>query len=112
MLSAPESGVYKPDARAYRYGLSRAGVDEAWFVAGHWWDVAGAAAAGLRTAWVSRTDLAYPVAMPQPDVRGADVAGSPPPSWTCKPGHRYGRRTRHPPPESKSCASCCSSRVF
>ncbi len=74
VLSAPESGVYKPDARAYRYGLSQAGVDEAWFVAGHWWDVAGAAAAGLRTAWVSRTDLAYPVAMPQPDVRGADVA--------------------------------------
>ena len=43
-------------------------------MAGHWWDVAGAAYAGLRTAWVSRTDLAYPVAMPAPDVTGPDVA--------------------------------------
>jgi 2-haloacid dehalogenase len=74
VLSAPDSGALKPGARAYRHGLAEAGADDAWFVAGHWWDVAGAAAAGLRTAWISRTDIAYPVAMPQPDVRGADLA--------------------------------------
>ena len=74
VLSAPESGAFKPEDLAYRYALERCGVTDAWFVAGHWWDVAGAAFAGLRTAWISRTDLAYPVAMPEPDVRGADLA--------------------------------------
>ena len=43
-------------------------------MAGHWWDVAGASYAGLRTAWISRTDLAYPDAMPAPDVTGPDLA--------------------------------------
>ena len=74
VLSAPDSGAFKPEDLAYRYGLERCGATEAWFVAGHWWDVAGAAFAGLRTAWISRTDLAYPIAMPAPDVRGADLA--------------------------------------
>ena len=36
--------------------------------------MAGATFAGLKTAWISRTDLAYPVAMPEPHVRGTDVA--------------------------------------
>jgi 2-haloacid dehalogenase len=74
VLSAPDSGAYKPEDLAYRYALERCGVDDAWFVAGHWWDVAGASYAGLRTAWIARTDIAYPVAMPEPDVRGADLA--------------------------------------
>ena len=74
VLSAPDSGAFKPEDLAYRYALEQAGATDAWFVAGHWWDVAGAAYAGLRTAWISRTDLAYPIAMPPPDVRGADLA--------------------------------------
>lgn len=74
VLSAPASGAYKPEDLAYRYALEQAGATTAWFVAGHWWDVAGAAYAGLRTAWISRTDLAYPVAMPAPDVSGPDLA--------------------------------------
>ena len=64
VLSAPDSGAFKPEDLAYRYALEQAGATDAWFVAGHWWDVAGAAFAGLRTAWISRTDLAYPIAMP------------------------------------------------
>jgi 2-haloacid dehalogenase len=74
VLSAPGFGAFKPDDLAYKAALERAGVTDAWFVAGHWWDVAGAAYAGLRTAWVSRTDLAYPDAMPAPTVTGPDVA--------------------------------------
>ena len=74
VLSAPELGAFKPDDLAYKAALERAAVTDAWFVAGHWWDVAGAAYAGLRTGWVSRTDLAYPDAMPAPDVTGADVS--------------------------------------
>jgi 2-haloacid dehalogenase len=74
VLSAPDSGAFKPEDLAYRWALERCGVDDAWFVAGHWWDIAGASYAGLRTAWISRTDLAYPCAMPSPDVRGRDLA--------------------------------------
>ena len=75
VASAPGgAGAYKPDPRAYRHGLARAGADTAWFVAGHWWDVAGATAAGLRGAWVARTDVAYPSALPQPEATGGDLA--------------------------------------
>jgi 2-haloacid dehalogenase len=75
VASAPEGGgAFKPDPRAYRHGLARARADTAWFVAGHWWDVAGATAAGLRGAWAARTDGAYPSALPQPDATGADLA--------------------------------------
>ena len=74
VLSAPDSGAYKPEDLAYRYALERCDAVDAWFVAGHWWDIAGASFAGLKTAWISRTDIAYPVAMPEPDVRGADLA--------------------------------------
>ena len=74
VLSAPALGAFKPDDLAYKSALERADVTDAWFAAGHWWDIAGAAYAGLRTAWISRTDLAYPPAMPEPDVYGADFA--------------------------------------
>jgi 2-haloacid dehalogenase len=74
VLSAPDNGTFKPEDLAYTAALERVGATEAWFVAGHWWDVAGAAYAGLRTAWISRTDVAYPVAMPAPDASGADLA--------------------------------------
>jgi 2-haloacid dehalogenase len=74
VLSSTAANTFKPEDLAYTYALEQVGATEAWFVAGHWWDVAGAAYAGLKTAWVSRTDVAYPIAMPEPDVRGADVA--------------------------------------
>jgi 2-haloacid dehalogenase len=73
VLSAPESGAFKPEDLAYHAAQEKLGAPDAWFVAGHWWDVAGAAFAGLRTAWVSRTDLAYPIAMPPPHVSGRDL---------------------------------------
>ena len=70
----PSPGAFKPEDLAYRAALEKVGATDAWFVAGHWWDVAGATFAGLKTAWISRTDLAYPVAMPEPHLRGTDVA--------------------------------------
>jgi 2-haloacid dehalogenase len=73
VLSAPAFGAFKPEDLAYHAAIEQLGTVEAWFVAGHWWDVAGAAYAGLKTAWVSRTDLAYPAAMPAPDVTGTDI---------------------------------------
>ena len=58
VVSAEAVGVYKPDRRVYEHALSVLGLDAgaAWFVAGHWWDVAGAKRAGLRTAWVARDE--------------------------------------------------------
>jgi 2-haloacid dehalogenase len=73
VISADDAGAFKPDPRVYRLALDRVG-GPAWLVAAHWWDVAGAARAGMRTAWVSRHDRIYPDAAPPPDVRAADLA--------------------------------------
>ncbi len=75
VLSAPASGAFKPDPRPYRMALERleASGDEVALVAAHWWDVAGAKAAGLRTGWVARRDLVLPDGIPEPDVGGRDL---------------------------------------
>jgi 2-haloacid dehalogenase len=75
VISAPESGAFKPDPRPYRMALERIGApaEEVALVAAHWWDVAGAKAAGLRTGWVARRDLLLPDAVPEPDVGGRDL---------------------------------------
>ena len=76
VISAPESGAFKPDPRPYRMALERIGAagEEVALVAAHWWDVAGAKRAGLRTGWVARRDLFLPESVPEPDVRGRDLA--------------------------------------
>jgi 2-haloacid dehalogenase len=76
VLSAPDAGAYKPDPRPYRMALSRTGAaaGEVCLVAAHWWDVAGAKRAGLRTGWVARRDRALPATVPTPDVTGAELA--------------------------------------
>jgi 2-haloacid dehalogenase len=75
VISAEAVGAYKPDRRVYDHAVSVLGVaaGEAWFVAGHWWDVAGAKRAGLRTAWVARDEGVLIATTPEPDVRGADL---------------------------------------
>ena len=76
VLSAPESGAFKPDPRPYRMAVERTGAQRrrGRLVAAHWWDVAGAKAAGLRTGWVARRDLVLPGSVPEPDVGGRDLA--------------------------------------
>ncbi|TNC25477.1 haloacid dehalogenase type II [Amycolatopsis alkalitolerans] len=66
ILSAELARTYKPDARVYRTAASLLDVepDEVLMVAAHGWDLAGAAAAGLRTAFVAR-----------PREKGPDRAG-------------------------------------
>lgn len=75
VISAPESGAFKPDPRPYRMALERIGAPagEVALVAAHWWDVAGAKSAGLRTGWVARRDLVLPEGVPEPDVGGRDL---------------------------------------
>ena len=75
VVSAAESSAFKPDPRPYRMALERveSTADEVALVAAHWWDVAGAKRAGLRTGWVARHDLVLPDGLPEPDVGGRDL---------------------------------------
>ncbi len=56
VIGADDASTYKPDRRAYAYALERLGADaaESWLVAAHDWDIIGAHASGLRTAFVDR----------------------------------------------------------
>jgi 2-haloacid dehalogenase len=76
VLGSDETGTYKPDPRAYRTLLERTGATAGavCLVAAHWWDVAGARRAGLRTGWVARRERLLLDTVPQPDVSGADLA--------------------------------------
>ena len=75
VIGADAVGAYKPDPRVYRNALDVLGLEagETWFVAGHWWDFAGAKRAGLRTAWIARDEGALLQTAPEPDVRAADL---------------------------------------
>lgn len=68
-------GAYKPDPRVYAHGVQRTGVaaGEVVLVAAHWWDVMGAARAGLRGAWVARRERALLATVSEPDYRGVDL---------------------------------------
>ncbi|KAF4313842.1 2-deoxyglucose-6-phosphate phosphatase [Botryosphaeria dothidea] len=60
VVTAEESGWYKPAPEAYLAALRKAGVgaNEALFVAGSAADVPGAAGAGLRVVWHNRVGMA------------------------------------------------------
>ena len=77
MLSAQDAGAPKPDLRPYRYALEQTGAESGeavCFVSTHWWDVAGAKRAGLRTAWVARRERALLGTVPPPDYTGRDLS--------------------------------------
>jgi len=74
-MSIEDIKIYKPDLRAYSWALAQLNVkpEEALMVAAHGWDVAGAKAAGLQTAFVARPGKAlYPLAI-QPDYVVKDL---------------------------------------
>jgi 2-haloacid dehalogenase len=56
VYSADQAGMLKPAPEAYRHVLDSQHADpaETVLIAAHDWDIAGAAAAGLRTAFISR----------------------------------------------------------
>jgi len=76
VVGADAVGAYKPDRRVYAAGVEAVGAPaaETWLVAAHWWDVAGAKRAGLRTAWVGRDEGALLSTVPKPDVLAPDLA--------------------------------------
>jgi 2-haloacid dehalogenase len=77
VLSAQDTGRFKPDLRPYRYAVERTGAESGnavCMVSTHWWDVAAAKRAGLRTGWVARRERALLDTVPAPDYTGSDLA--------------------------------------
>jgi len=77
VLGADGVAAYKPDRRVYEYALRELEASEdSWLVAGHWWDVAGAKRAGMRTAWIGRDEGVLLPGVPAPDVLAPDLAAA------------------------------------
>ena len=75
LLTVEDAPRWKPAPESYAYGLEVCGVpaSEAMLVAVHPWDLHGARAAGLRTAWVTRTRGTYPAHMARPEVAASGI---------------------------------------
>jgi 2-haloacid dehalogenase len=76
ILGVDGVGSFKPHPAVYRYALDELGCDAeaVTFVSAHDWDLAGAAHAGMRTAFVMR-DEPWASAYPRPDIEAADLSG-------------------------------------
>ncbi|MBG6226706.1 2-haloacid dehalogenase [Arthrobacter sp. CAN_A2] len=74
-LSVQDAARWKPAREAYDYAATETGhtVDELLLVAVHPWDIHGAHAAGLRTAWINRTEATYPSYFTAPDIEAEDL---------------------------------------
>ena len=74
-LSVQDAPRWKPAREAYDYAARETGhtVDELLLVAVHPWDIHGAHAAGLRTAWINRTGGTYPSYFTAPDIEAEDL---------------------------------------
>jgi 2-haloacid dehalogenase len=71
VLSCDEVRVSKPHPRVYEMA-QRVSDGDVWMVASHAWDIAGAALAGLRTAFVGERDD-YPDIFPAPEIVASDL---------------------------------------
>jgi len=71
-----DAGTFKPHPRTYAYAITKIGVPagEILMAAAHGWDIAGAHAAGLRTAWIARGEGVLAPTVPEPDLRVPDLA--------------------------------------
>ena len=69
LLTVEDAPAWKPVRSAYDYAAEACGVhpSDLLLVAVHPWDIHGAAQAGLRTAWLNRTDELYPSFFAAPD---------------------------------------------
>lgn len=74
VLSVDAVGRFKPAPEPYLYALDElgAGADGAWMVACHDWDLAGARAVGMRTAYVRRPGMSFAASHPGPDLEVDD----------------------------------------
>jgi 2-haloacid dehalogenase len=74
-LSCEAVKRWKPAPEPYLYACDVLGLppQRVWMVAAHSWDIGGAAAAGLRTAWISRLEGSFDSNFRAPDVVGTDL---------------------------------------
>ncbi|NUO71603.1 MAG: HAD-IA family hydrolase, partial [Frateuria sp.] len=74
-LSVEAVGRFKPDRAVYEWAAREVGAtpSRCMLVAAHGWDVAGAAWAGLRTAFVAREGQQKLPLAPSPDLEVADL---------------------------------------
>ena len=58
VVSVDEVKTFKPDPAVYNHFLRKAGVtgDSAWLISGNPFDIIGAVSAGMRAAWVRRSE--------------------------------------------------------
>ncbi len=70
LLSVEDAALWKPARPAYEYAGQARDLEprEMLLVAVHPWDIHGAAAAGLRTAWLNRDGEAYPSYFTGPEL--------------------------------------------
>lgn len=74
-LSVDEAGRWKPHRDAYAYAARACDVplERCAMVAVHPWDLMGAAAVGMTTAWIDRKGTPWPGCFERPDVTGPDL---------------------------------------
>jgi 2-haloacid dehalogenase len=75
VMSADSVRRLKPAREPYRAVAEAFDADlaDVRLVAAHWWDVAGAQAAGCRAAFVARPGMVLSPISPRPDIVGADL---------------------------------------
>ncbi len=75
VLGVDAAHTFKPHPSVYAYALETLGVapGDTTLLATHPWDLAGAAHAGIATAWVTHGAQVWPQVFPPPDVRGATL---------------------------------------
>ena len=75
LLSVQDAARWKPAREPYDYAARECGqpADRMLLVAVHPWDIHGANAAGLRTAWINRSGGTYPAYFSKPDIEAADL---------------------------------------
>lgn len=76
-LSCDDVRRWKPAPEPYRYAAQSLGVTcaDCVMIAVHDWDLHGAQAAGMRTAWLNRTGVPFSPVFAQPDVQAPDLPG-------------------------------------
>lgn len=74
-LSCEAVGKWKPAPDPYLYACQEIGFapGETWMVAAHSWDLSGARAVGMKTAWLSRLEDRFDPNFGSPDVQGRDL---------------------------------------
>jgi 2-haloacid dehalogenase len=75
VIGSDEARTFKPHPRVYQHAAERlhAPPEQIVLVAAHGWDVMGALRAGLRAAWVARSERWLVPVVPEPDVTGEDL---------------------------------------